>query len=121
MIASRTMSRQSSEGPEQAFVILSRSTGMCLTTKWRSPEAWAVVCPFGGGSYVTGAESFVDAVAGASTSRAGARPNGPDYFCSCDFPYFLGLQGIEWAILGDHSGGSMHVRTLRRRYSSSRR
>src|SRR5215467_2436921 len=32
-----------------------------------------------------------------------------------------GLQGIEWVILGDHSGGSMHVRTLRRRYSSSRR
>jgi hypothetical protein len=32
-----------------------------------------------------------------------------------------GLQGIEWAILGDHSGGSMHVRTLRQRYSSSRR
>jgi CubicO group peptidase (beta-lactamase class C family) len=33
----------------------------------------------------------------------------------------LGLQGIEWVILRDHSGGSMHVRTLRRRYSSSRR
>ena len=32
-----------------------------------------------------------------------------------------GLQGIEWVILGDHSGGSMQVRTLRRRYSSSRR
>src|SRR5258708_4019643 len=32
----------------------------------------------------------------------------------------LGLQGIEWVILGDHSGGSMQVRTLRRRYSSSR-
>jgi transposase len=32
----------------------------------------------------------------------------------------LGLQGIEWVILGDHSGGSMHERTLRRRYSSSR-
>jgi putative transposase len=31
-----------------------------------------------------------------------------------------GLQGIEWVILGDHSAGSMHVRTLRRRYSSSR-
>ena len=31
-----------------------------------------------------------------------------------------GLQGIEWVILGDHSGGSMQVRTLRRRYSSSR-
>ena len=28
-----------------------------------------------------------------------------------------GLQGIEWVILGDHSGGSMQVRTLRRRYS----
>jgi hypothetical protein len=41
MIASRTMSRQSSEGPQQAFAILSRSTGigMCLTIKWRSPEA----------------------------------------------------------------------------------
>jgi nicotinate phosphoribosyltransferase len=32
----------------------------------------------------------------------------------------LGLQGIEWVILRDHSGGSMHVSTLRRRYSSSR-
>jgi hypothetical protein len=32
----------------------------------------------------------------------------------------LGLQGIEWVVLGDHSGGSMQVRTLRRRYSSSR-
>src|ERR1700730_16332554 len=32
----------------------------------------------------------------------------------------VGLQGIEWVILGDHSGGSMQVRTLRRRYSSSR-
>ena len=31
-----------------------------------------------------------------------------------------GLQGIEWVILRDHSGGSMHERTLRRRYSSSR-
>ncbi|MGH6876335.1 MAG: hypothetical protein ACREHV_03040 [Rhizomicrobium sp.] len=31
----------------------------------------------------------------------------------------LGLQGIEWAILGAHSGGSMQERTLRRRYSSS--
>jgi hypothetical protein len=39
MIASRTMSRHSSEGPQRAFVILSRSTGMCLTIKWRSPEA----------------------------------------------------------------------------------
>src|SRR6266849_8021353 len=26
---------------------------------------------------------------------------------------FLGLQGIEWVDLGDHSGGSMQVRTLR--------
>jgi len=33
---------------------------------------------------------------------------------------FLGLQGIEWAILHGHSGGSMQERTLRRRYSSSR-
>ena len=33
---------------------------------------------------------------------------------------YKGLQGIEWAILGDHSGGSMQVSTLRRRYSSSR-
>jgi hypothetical protein len=33
---------------------------------------------------------------------------------------FLGLQGIEWAILGGHSGGSMQVSTLRRRYSLSR-
>jgi hypothetical protein len=33
---------------------------------------------------------------------------------------FMGLQGIEWVILRDHSGGSMHERTLRRRYSSSR-
>jgi hypothetical protein len=24
----------------------------------------------------------------------------------------LGLQGIEWVILGDHSGGSMQVRNL---------
>ena len=32
----------------------------------------------------------------------------------------MGLQGIEWVILRDHSGGSMQVRTLRRRYSSSR-
>src|SRR5258708_3498886 len=32
-----------------------------------------------------------------------------------------GLQGIEWVILGDHSGGSMQVRTLRRRYSWWRR
>src|SRR5258708_40214377 len=70
MIASRTLLRQSSEGPQQAFVLSLRSTGMCLTTKWRSPEAWAVVCPFDGDGYVTGAESFVDAVAGASTSRA---------------------------------------------------
>jgi hypothetical protein len=31
-----------------------------------------------------------------------------------------GLQGIEWAILGGHSGGSMQVSTLRRRYSLSR-
>ena len=31
-----------------------------------------------------------------------------------------GLQGIEWVVLRDHSGGSMQVRTLRRRYSSSR-
>ena len=31
-----------------------------------------------------------------------------------------GLQGFEWVILRDHSGGSMQVRTLRRRYSSSR-
>jgi acid stress chaperone HdeB len=31
-----------------------------------------------------------------------------------------GLQGIEWAILRGHSGGSMQVSTLRRRYSSSR-
>jgi hypothetical protein len=30
-----------------------------------------------------------------------------------------GLQEIEWVILGDHSGGSMMERTLRRRYSSS--
>jgi succinyl-CoA synthetase beta subunit len=29
----------------------------------------------------------------------------------------MGLQGIEWVILGDHGGGSMQVRTLRRRYS----
>jgi hypothetical protein len=37
-------------------------------------------------------------------------------------PFFvLGLQEIEWVILRDHSGGSMHLRTLRRRYSSSRR
>jgi hypothetical protein len=50
MIASRTMLRQSSEGPQQAFVILLRSTRMCLTTKWRSPEAWAVVCRFDGGA-----------------------------------------------------------------------
>jgi peptidoglycan/LPS O-acetylase OafA/YrhL len=33
---------------------------------------------------------------------------------------YLGLQGIEWAILGGHSGGSMQVSTLRRRYSLSR-
>ena len=33
---------------------------------------------------------------------------------------FQGLQGIEWAILHGHSGGSMQERTLRRRYSSSR-
>ncbi len=33
----------------------------------------------------------------------------------------MGLQGIEWVILRDHSGGSMQVRTLRRRYSWSRR
>src|SRR6516165_4029144 len=32
-----------------------------------------------------------------------------------------GLQGIEWVILGDHSSGRMQVRTLRRRYSWSRR
>ena len=32
----------------------------------------------------------------------------------------VGLQGIEWAILHGHSGGSMQERTLRRRYSSSR-
>ena len=32
---------------------------------------------------------------------------------------FVGLQEIEWAVLGDHSGGSMMERTLRRRYSSS--
>jgi hypothetical protein len=32
----------------------------------------------------------------------------------------MGLQGIEWVVLGGHSGGSMQVRTLRRRYSSSR-
>jgi hypothetical protein len=40
-----------------------------------------------------------------------------------DWPLFSkkeGLRGIEWAILRDHSGGSMQVRTLRRRYSSSR-
>jgi hypothetical protein len=36
---------------------------MCLTTRWPSPEASAVACPFDGGCYVTGAESFVDAVA----------------------------------------------------------
>ncbi len=47
-------------------MILSRGTGMCLTTKWRSPEAWTVVCPFDGGGYVTGAESFVDAGVGTS-------------------------------------------------------
>jgi predicted patatin/cPLA2 family phospholipase len=34
---------------------------------------------------------------------------------------FKALQGIEWAVLPDHSGGSMQVRTLRRRYSWSRR
>jgi len=34
--------------------------------------------------------------------------------------FLLGLQEIEWVILGDHSGGSMQERTLRRRYSSSR-
>ena len=39
----------------------------------------------------------------------------------CNCPIFLGLQEIEWVILRDHSGGSMHVRTLRRRYSSSHR
>jgi len=33
---------------------------------------------------------------------------------------FKGLQGIEWAILRGHSGGSMQVSTLRRKYSSSR-
>ncbi|MBI2736609.1 MAG: hypothetical protein HYX38_08720 [Rhodospirillales bacterium] len=33
----------------------------------------------------------------------------------------MGLQGIEWVIWGDHNAGSMQVRTLRRRYSSSRR
>ncbi len=32
-----------------------------------------------------------------------------------------GLPGNEWVILADHSGGSMQVRTLRRRYSWSRR
>ncbi len=32
----------------------------------------------------------------------------------------LALPGIEWVILGDHRAGSMQVRTLRRRYSSSR-
>jgi hypothetical protein len=32
----------------------------------------------------------------------------------------MGLPGIEWVVLRDHSGGSMQVRTLRRRYSSSR-
>jgi len=36
-------------------------------------------------------------------------------------PHIWGLQEIEWVILRDHSGGSMHVTTLRRRYSSSRR
>ncbi len=30
-----------------------------------------------------------------------------------------GLQEIEWVVLGGHSTGSMHERTLRRRYSSS--
>ena len=30
------------------------------------------------------------------------------------------LRGIEWVISGHHSGSSMQVRTLRRRYSSSR-
>lgn len=34
--------------------------------------------------------------------------------------YFRGLQEIEWVVLGGHSGGSMQVSTLRRRYSSSR-
>ncbi len=32
----------------------------------------------------------------------------------------MALPGIEWVILGDHRAGSMQVRTLRRRYSSSR-
>ena len=34
--------------------------------------------------------------------------------------YVMALPGIEWVILGDHRAGSMQVRTLRRRYSSSR-
>jgi cellulose biosynthesis protein BcsQ len=37
-----------------------------------------------------------------------------------EIPKTMGLQGIEWAILGGHSGGSMQVSTLRRRYSLSR-
>src|SRR5262249_45850235 len=40
---SRTLLRQSSEGPQQAFVVLSRSTRMCLTTKWRSLRPGSVV------------------------------------------------------------------------------
>jgi hypothetical protein len=45
----------------------------------------------------------------------------PDNQClQQPIPYVLGLQGIEWVVLGGHSGGSMQVRTLRRRYSSSR-
>ena len=35
------------------------------------------------------------------------------------YPYLLGLLEIEWVVLRDHSNGSMHERTLRRRYSSS--
>ena len=31
----------------------------------------------------------------------------------------MGLQEIEWVVLGGHSSGSMHERTLSRRYSSS--
>jgi len=36
-------------------------------------------------------------------------------------PYYSGSSGNRVGDLEDHSGGSMHVRTLRRRYSSSRR
>ena len=46
-------------------------------------------------------------------------PGSPSLSMVCGFQ-FLGLQGFEWVILRDHSGGSMQVRTLRRRYSSSR-